>query len=430
MTLNDVITSLGIEESYETLRIEWDSSQQAMPKGEISYLTDIFLFESANVLGYPKKIIGEITHAAHRIKSSQGHKALFWHFYHCLYDCPNYSRDNLRKWPSISALKSSLQEDANMFYYVVLLSGIPKITERMENISRMRSIPSVVIKDTLKDMVSDLDVYKKEHGGLPPASLGFRVYTNFGGEYFRFGRLAFHINAFKGLIRVFQHRNNGTVIALAKEGVSCLENGQLDGPRRKKKAGDIWTTEFTINTQKIIGYPVLPEGRTDKKEICLKTEEWEQVLAYGDTVIDIHIPGGEPMNFEQCGESMEKAIKFFECYFPERTFVAFNCISWLMDSQLQELIANTSNIARFQKEFYLFPALSDDEELLLLKKAFGYVPIDFESVQCKTSLQQALKKKILEGRDFYTSAGGGFLLFKDFEWGTQVYLKQKLEMGN
>ncbi len=153
-------------------------------------------------------------------------------------------------------------------------------------------------------------------------------------------------------------------------------------------------------------------------------------MAYGDTVIDIHIPGGEPMNFEQCGESMKKAIKFFECYFPERNIVAFNCISWLMDSQLQELIANTSNIARFQKEFYLFPALNDDEELLLLKKAFGYVPIGFESTPCKTSLQQALKEWLLAGRDFYASAGGGFLLFKDFDWGTQVYLKQKLETEN
>jgi signal peptidase I len=40
-----------------------------------------------------------------------------------------------------------------MFYYVVLLSGTPKITERMENISRMRSIPSVMEIDYIKRVI-------------------------------------------------------------------------------------------------------------------------------------------------------------------------------------------------------------------------------------------------------------------------------------
>jgi hypothetical protein len=395
LKLDDVIYNLKLQKYREILDVGWSDSQKAMP-GEMSILEDDSLKNAAKILSFPDKIIYDILRAAFRIRQSKEHSALLWYFHHRLFISDDVMDKKIKKWPCLEILEESLQDDANMFYYIVLLSGMRFIKLRMEKAQNVRAIPSEIIVDTLADMAGDLEDYKKMYGGLPPGSLGFRVNINFGGEYFRLGRLSFHLTESGAKIRVFRNLSGGNIVVLSEDGIKDTEDGQ-----------------------KISGYPIVPNGTAEKEQILLHKREWEQELAPGDTVLDMHIPGGMPLEFEECGKAMVSAIAFFKKHFPQKQAAAFTCFSWLMDTRLQELLPCDSNIIRFQKEFYLFPAIADDD--ILLKNIAGGRKYMAQHSQKQTSLQRRLFEKINADEDFHASAGGCFLLFRDFDWGKRVY---------
>ena len=353
MKLDDVIYTLGLQNYREVLDVGWSDSQKSIPK-EMGILEDDFLKNAAKILSFPDEIIYDILHTASRLRQSKEHSALLWYFDHRLFFSDDAIDKDLKKWPSLEILEKSLQDDAYMFYYIVLLSGMPFIMHKMQEVGKARAIPIEIILDTIADITGDLGDYKKMHGGLPPGSLGFRMNVNFGGEYFRLGRLSFHITGSRAKMRVFRNLSSGRVVVLSEDGVTYMDDGQLYDPGRKNTAGEAWTARLHIGEEKISGYPVVPSGRAVKEKIILDSNGWEQELAPGDPVLDIHIPGGMPLEFEECKEAMRAAMGFFKKHFPEKQAAAFTCFSWLLDTRLQELLPDDSNIIRFQKEFYLF----------------------------------------------------------------------------
>src|SRR5207253_4185001 len=90
-------------------------------------------------------------------------------------------------------------------------------------------------------------------------------------------------------------------------------------------------------------------------EITLSLREWERVLTHGDTVLEMHIPDGEPMPPEACLDSMRQALEFFPQVYPNRPFHAFACYSWIFNTQLEQMLPPNANLVQFQRELYLFP---------------------------------------------------------------------------
>jgi hypothetical protein len=150
------------------------------------------------------------------------------------------------------------------------------------------------------------------------------------------------------------------------------------------------------------------------------------VLADEDPVLHIHIPGGEPMSHSLCGESIRSAIDFFPRHFPERPFTAFCCSSWILDTGLESLLPPTSNLVRFQREVYLVPTGIRDDSVL--RNVFGGMPDDLEKAPRDTALQRAILEVLQSGRSLPTGGGGCFLLPEDFDWGKQVYRRQRLPL--
>jgi len=116
-------------------------------------------------------------------------------------------------------------------------------------------------------------------------------------------------------------------------------------------------------------------------------------------------------------------MAFFPQHFPERSSVCFCCDSWVLNSELQELLPSTSNMVRFQRELYLLPHATHDEQLLAV--AFGGIPDDLSTAPRDTALRRALLDHIATGRSLHAGAGAGLLLPSDFRWGQQVYLQER-----
>jgi hypothetical protein len=137
-------------------------------------------------------------------------------------------------------------------------------------------------------------------------------------------------------------------------------------------------------------------------------------------MLEMHIPAGTPMGFEACGQSLHQALAFFSRYFPDRPYRGFCCTSWLLDSQLPDLLPASSNLVRFMQEFYCYPRLSNATQTF--ERVFGGEPQDLSTAPRDTTLRRAILDHALAGGRM--RSGGVFMLADDLRWGEQVYLRK------
>lgn len=168
--------------------------------------------------------------------------------------------------------------------------------------------------------------------------------------------------------------------------------------------GLIWDAAAFIRTQLQAG--VIRFGRLQCntfyplwKELNDPAGKW--TLAKGTQVINLHIPASGPMKIGDCLESMERMREFYRVYRPEIDWQAFICHSWLLDTQLQNLLPETSNIIQFQK---LGTIIGEPEkEADTIFRVFGTKAVKegVASVHWTTSMQKILGKFVLDGGKFH-----------------------------
>jgi hypothetical protein len=159
-------------------------------------------------------------------------------------------------------------------------------------------------------------------------------------------------------------------------------------------------------------------GHALRRDVTLSWGAWDRVLSPGDPVLEAHIPEGEPMTPESCGDSLRQALEFFPAHFPERRFLGFGCQSWLLNPELAQLLPPTSNLTRFQREVYLYPIPSGGRDGAIF--IFGEDNPDPLTAPRDTTLRRALLDHAAAGGRWRTS--GMFLLTQDVEhYGTECY---------
>lgn len=112
-------------------------------------------------------------------------------------------------------------------------------------------------------------------------------------------------------------------------------------------------------------------------------------LRQDEIVLNLHIPQGEPLDLEQCKESLREAAGFFE------NFSEITCHSWLLSPALRQLLPEESNIIKFQSLFSVYGI--DRESREAEERIFGRLcenPLDYPE---NTSLGKAMKKYLLAG---------------------------------
>jgi len=426
MRLTEMVSELALEAHEGVLALEWEFSQRSMPDGELFFLAPEFVEEACRALYLPDEIIAAALSASSRIAASEPLKALAWHFYHCLFRCrpegpgvwshetaprrkyPKYHPD---RWPG---LEQVLGSDGGMFYLLVVLSGVPV----MRAVHQSHSVPERIRRDNGREILARLNRCRSELGAWGLDGHGARWLANFvRGELYVVGRLEYQFASFAEELRVFRHEKRPMVIALAEPSIRYRADGQLH------KGGDpvegTWDSDLGVTPEAIIGNPILPTGRALHRDVHLPASEWREALRSGDPILAMHIPGGMPLAHEQCGESLRSALSFFRRHFPERPFKAFQCSSWTLDAQLEDLLGSDSNLLRFQREVYLYPLMLDDEEIM--RAVFGTVPEDLSCAPRETRLQRAILDRLSAGERLVARAGGCFLLPDDLDWGSEVY---------
>ena len=131
--------------------------------------------------------------------------------------------------------------------------------------------------------------------------------------------------------------------------------------------------------------------------------EYEKKPVEDRTVISIHIPSDADFSPPSVRASIKSAKSFFANVYPDLKHAEYRCHSWLLDRQLEKMLAESSNILQFQN---LFEILNEGEiSTDFVEWIFQTKSTNHASLPENTTLQRAIKRHLLSGGVIRTPTG-------------------------
>ena len=391
----------------------WPALMETFPEKDIWFLQDDYIIKAKKILMLDQKPLNALLEAVSYVRNNSFLSKLVWYFSHMIYD--NHTELNPWQVP-FPQLVNNHRNINDLLGLIILLSGFDRILE----FHRSKKVPIQITIDTFRDIKIWLKDFYRKNGRWGLKENQWLIH-HFTGRLYRLGRLQFAMDKFTGRIKVFKNKHDGVVIALSEEGIWYTRDGLVNGTNGINESDGVWMSKFQEDEEFYIGNPISPDGKAINKTVKLKKLDWRPKLAKDEPVLDLHIPEDGRMDHNLCGQSIEKAREFFPNYFPEWDYRAFTCTTWLFDSQFQTLLPSSSNIVRFQQEFYLYPVQSNDSQTF--DRVFDGKPEDFNNAPRDTSLRRAIIDHYLRGG--HLRGAGGFILKDDIDWGSQIYQKKR-----
>ena len=208
-----------------------------------------------------------------------------------------------------------------------------------------------------------------------------------------------------GSPEAWRNTETGEVTALWHAGVRIRRDGQIDGVNGIHDP-EAFTTVFRETNDTVTGNRVLPEGLVSPEVVTLDKKTWRKALGDDDYLLALHIPGGEGYTPERVKSSCEKALAFYDRYYPEYHYIGFWSESWLYDPGLREIVKPDRNIVRVQKQFYCYPVEEGDRMIRL--EVLGDENADYRKLTPRNSLERGMFDVWARGERFHTT--GMFLL--------------------
>jgi len=391
-TSSAAAAALGTSAVEAAISPHWDAAQAARPAGALPFLDPALIPARREALGLPPECDQPLLTVAHEVRNDPALTAVAWYLHWRIFVGPE------RGMPSAPALKPRLGGLTGAFFLLLALEFKPALSA----LHRARGYPEYVTVETLVQVSGYLDNHLK--GGCGIGCYGAQVCwlrTYFDFPYVRLGRLAYQLMPFDGPIEAWRRHSDGTVIALAHDGLPI----DGDGFVTRINTIPVWTTRLTRTDKIVEGYPVNPAGTVEQRRVCLERDAWAPILAAGDLVLSIHIPSGGGMDLASVQESFRKACAFFARHHPDKPVRALWCSTWFLDPQLQSLLPTTANPLRLQRCLYLHPVEPRGDGGLWF--VFLRPTDDPASLPRDTSLRRAMADFLAS--DGHWNGGAGFL---------------------
>ena len=409
MDLTSVLNELGEASGRDALEPGWDISVASCPDS-LDFLTPEVFLENRAWTGLPKALEPLLEKTAETIQKRSSLRNLAWHTYRLAYQ--SAENRSFYAWPE---LDHTLNGSGGIFYLLLGMAGLGRLRET----HRARGIPEVVTRATGADIRNGLTRYGRITGGRPGIERRLLTWYRLvgSGDLHLLGRMQYHFRPFQGQLRAYRHHLEGRVLALSEPGIAYDTEGFVawsDGVAS-------WTSVLADVGDRVTGFPVCPTGKVLPRPVTLRTDSWDCMLQLGDTVLGMHISEGEAMSLDCCRNSMAEALDFFPRYYPEHFFVGFECISWILNTQLADMLGENSNLVKYQEELYLFPRPSNGKDGLYF--VFDFHEVDPDSAPRDTTLRRAFLDHLKAGKRL--RSGGMFFLREDFsEFGRKHYRGQ------
>lgn len=404
-----VLEALREEAFLDGVSLHWDEAQAEFPPGGPEFLSDAAVAGNWGWSGLGEPVQESVLQTARQVRGDPALARLAWQGYWRLYCGPDMP--DMRKFPP---LENALGPRCGEFYLLLALAAVPLVYER----HRRMGIPEAVTRETCLQIRSQCENYRRGNEGrwgiYQRQAHWHRHFVR--GLLFRVGRFEYMGSQAARNLEVYRHRTSRRVVALIADRTPLTAEGFV---ARDPDMPQIWTATLEHAGEEVRGYPVSPRGFVVRRQVSLPFSEWDCVLKEGSSVVHTHIPAGGQMSPQAYTESLQQAPAFFRRFVPEHPVEAIMCQSWMFNTQFQEILPPESNLARLQRELYLFPVQSKPDSglwfLFFMKDKF-----DPATAPRETSLQRAIADSIGSGRPW--RAGGMFILPEELpRVGTQPY---------
>lgn len=370
-------------------------------RGETDFLSRVFIDEANEYFQLPESVMQAFYEEIDRINADSELQQLAREMHGLLYGAEGNKEEAIGRLQRMGT-------EAGMFAAVVYASGLPAVKELYAS----KGMPMHVLKETLSDMGIWMQHHEQKYGSWGLSELGW-LNRHFSGGIYKLGRLQFMPRTYRVKANVFRSRSGGRLIALSDEGVLFRADGQADGTNGVYDPAGSWASVYENDGLTIRGYRLSPYGYAIREPIELDAREWEQVLKEGDPVLDVHIPEGAKMTHELCRDSYRQAAAFFAEFLPEHAAKAFTCTSCLLSPQLRLLLPDSSNIVKFQSDYYCTPVVSDEKQTF--ERVFGAIPEDLSQAPRDSALRRAVLDHVMAGHAIH--GGSGFIMLESAEDG-------------
>ena len=209
-------------------------------------------------------------------------------------------------------------------------------------------------------------------------------------------RLTFQIISFRDYCEVYEDKDGmRTIIALPN--YSYNETGYRD------EESDFYPTH-EIKNDILEGYTFDEMGLLKRKPVKLNLKEWQRIMAPGDKVITIHIPGEGKLTPEIVDKTLDEADRILPKCFEEYEVKGYVCQTWFLDTQLREVVSENSNMIKFQHRFDLVMA-GDNKNHSLFEHIFNVKPTELKNLVPKNNFQKKMLDRALAGKKMYWGYG-------------------------
>ncbi len=302
---------------------------------------------------------------------------------------------------------------SGMFALMIALGAYPLIVRAYAECG----VPERYAQEVLKWFGGRMRTYGQAHDGLPGMDYLFswtRRYID--GDLFRIGRLEYRMDPCSAWMPAVYRNASGEIAVLAGEGWR-FRNGEY---RAGAAEPERFVSHLTEDAETVTGTPIPPDGIVDfTVRRTLSRSEWHPAVSPWDLCPSVHIPGGGRMTWEEVKTSLIEARAFFAKYF-HRQVPLFCCCSWILNPAWEGFLAN-SNIVRFRREGYAFPA-EPWGEYSGMSFVFGRDDVPPDQLPAVNTIQKAFQKCSREGR---CGTGGVFFLADDLEKLGSEYYRNK-----
>ncbi len=142
-------------------------------------------------------------------------------------------------------------------------------------------------------------------------------------------------------------------------------------------------------------------GRFQFEDVKFSHKYYEKdgvIVREGDTVINVHIPEGMPLNEQLALESYDMACDFYKELYEKQGYLVFVCHSWLLFEDNKKILKPESNIVKFLNQFEIIEN-EPQEKFDDAWRIFGSSSLkDYPNGLAEdTSMQRAFKKWLCDG---------------------------------
>ena len=277
---------------------------------------------------------------------------------------------------------------------------IPSMTDTYKFL-KDKKLPEDVIKNTMGQYQACVYIYEErfDRKGLNKHYFDWlQHYVDC--EILNVMRLRFEILTLSDPVYMLQNNKTKETVLLYGD-AKMHPNGLLHSA--PPSADEFFISSFAETEEAYIGNAVNSLGRCENIIKAFKKSEYTLCIKPGDTILSVHIPNKGEFNEKVCKETYKRAYEVFETYFPELDVKGLHCHSWMLSSELLDILKPESNIIKFREGYMCYPGETEGRDVFnfVFKLKFK----TFEDMAEDTSLQRAIKKVYLSGNYIYEYSG-------------------------